>query len=168
LCKIIQVETLTLPLPSFTSFLFLPYPLLAARSHISPVDLPASTVMQGITLSDLAAVPPQERKQFLGEHLYTRIRNIDPLSQDADLAGKITGMLLEMDNTDLLHLLESQDALRDKAQEAIDVLGAHEQQKSAATPISTAKFSAVVRNHPALQGMQVVSYVYFTLHLTYV
>ena len=110
----------------------------------------------------------QEQKQFLGENLYTRIISIDPLFQDMDLAGKITGMLLEMDNTDLLHLLESQDALRDKAQEAIDVLGAHEQQKSAATPNSTAKFCAVVRNHPALQGMQVVSYVYFTLHLTYV
>ena len=123
--------------------------------------------MQGITLSDLAAVPPQEQKQFLGEHLYRRIRNIDPLSQDADLAGKITGMLLEIDNTNILHLLESQDALREKAQEAIDVLGAHEQQKSAVTPTNTTKYSAVVRNHPALQGMQVVSYVYFTLHLTY-
>ena len=124
--------------------------------------------MQGITLSDLAAVPPQEQKQFLGEHLYRRIRNIDPLSQDADLAGKITGMLLEIDNTNILHLLESQDALREKAQEAIDVLGAHEQQKSAVTPTNTTKYGAVVRNHPALQGMQVVSYVYFTLHLTYV
>ena len=124
--------------------------------------------MQGITLSDLAAVPPQEQKQFLGEHLYRRIRNIDPLSQDADLAGKITGMLLEMDNTNILHLLESQDALREKAQEAIDVLGAHEQQKSAVTPTNTAKYSAVVRNHPALQGMQVVSYVrilYLTLDI---
>ena len=149
-------------------YLHLPSPSSVGRNQIPPVDLPASTVMQGITLSDLAAMTAQEQKQFLGENLYTRIINIDPLFQDMDLAVKITGMLQEMDNTDLLHLLESQDALRDKAQEAIDVLGAHEQQKSAATPISTAKFCAVVRNHPALQGMQVVSYVYFTLHLTYV
>ena len=137
LCKIIQVETLTLPLPSFTSFLFLPYPLLAARSHISPVDLPASTVMQGITLSDLAAMSAQEQKQFLGENLYTRIISIDPLFQDMDLAGKITGMLLEMDNTDLLHLLESQDALREKVQEAIAVLEAHKHKENT-SQLSTA------------------------------
>ena len=142
-------------------------PSSVGRNQIPPVDLPSSNVMQGITPSDLAAMTAQEQKQFLRENLYTKIISIDPLFQDMDLAGKITGMLLEMDNTDLLHLLESQDALREKAQEAIDVLGAHEQQKSAVTPTNTAKYGAVVRNHPALQGMQVVSYVYFTLHLTY-
>ena len=148
--------------------LLLHLPSSGAGSQIPPVDLPASTVMQGITLSDLAAMSAQEQKHFLGENLYTRIMNIDSLFQDMDLAGKITGMLLEMDNTDLLHLLESQDALREKVQEVIDVLGAHEQQKSAAmaTPTNTAKYSAMVRNHPALQGMQSISYVYFTSYLT--
>ena len=41
------------------------------------------------------------------------------------LAGKITGMLLEMDNSELLLLLESPEALTGKVDEAINVLKQH-------------------------------------------
>ena len=43
----------------------------------------------------------------------------------AELAGKITGMLLEMDNSELLLLLESPEALEGKVEEAIQVLKQH-------------------------------------------
>lgn len=44
-----------------------------------------------------------------GERLYPLIQAIHP-----NLAGKITGMLLEIDNSELLHMLESPESLHAK------------------------------------------------------
>ena len=46
-------------------------------------------------------------------------------STHPDEAGKITGMLLEIDNTELLHMLESREALAAKTEEVVSVLRAH-------------------------------------------
>ena len=67
-------------------------------------------MMQGISLPELT-MSPQEQKQLLGERLYVRIMATDPHFDDTDLAEKITGMFLEMDNADIFHLLESREAL---------------------------------------------------------
>lgn len=45
-----------------------------------------------------------------------------PPSTQPELAGKITGMLLEMDNTELLHLLDAPEAMNNKVSEALNVL----------------------------------------------
>jgi hypothetical protein len=62
-----------------------------------------------LTPAGLANATPQEQKQMLGERLFPLIQNMQP-----DLAGKITGMLLEIDNTELLHMLESRESLKAK------------------------------------------------------
>lgn len=46
---------------------------------------------------------------LLGERLFPLIQSMHP-----NLAGKITGMLLEIDNSELLHMLESPESLRSK------------------------------------------------------
>ncbi|XP_070796100.1 polyadenylate-binding protein 1-like [Pituophis catenifer annectens] len=74
-----------------------------------------------LTTSMLAAAPPQEQKQILGERLYPLIHARHPT-----LAGKITGMLLEIDNSDLLLMLESPESLHSKIEEAVAVLQAHQ------------------------------------------
>lgn len=42
-----------------------------------------------------------------------------------EFSGKITGMLLEMDNSELLNLIEDKAALDAKINEAMEVLKAH-------------------------------------------
>lgn len=79
-----------------------------------------------LTASMLAAAPPQEQKQMLGERLFPLIQ-----AMHANLAGKITGMLLEIDNSELLHMLESHESLRSKVEEAVAVLQAHQAKKDA-------------------------------------
>merc|ERR1712048_662977 len=74
-----------------------------------------------LTASALASASPEMQKNMIGERLYPLIHQSQP-----DLAGKITGMLLEMDNSELLHLLESPDALNAKISEALQVLEAHQ------------------------------------------
>jgi len=49
-----------------------------------------------------------------------------------DQAGKITGMLLEIDNTELLHMLESPMALVAKTQEVVSVQRAHSAKEKSA------------------------------------
>uniref|UniRef100_A0A8C8A080 Polyadenylate-binding protein n=1 Tax=Oryzias sinensis TaxID=183150 RepID=A0A8C8A080_9TELE len=74
-----------------------------------------------LTASMLAAAPPMDQKQLLGDRLYPLI-----VAQQPNLAGKITGMLLEIDNSELLHMLESPESLKSKVDEAIAVLQAHQ------------------------------------------
>ena len=54
---------------------------------------------------------------MLGENLYPLVEQLE-----AESAAKVTGMLLEMDQTEVLHLLESPEALKAKVAEAMDVL----------------------------------------------
>mmetsp|Transcript_87763 Transcript_87763/g.160548 ORF Transcript_87763/g.160548 Transcript_87763/m.160548 type:complete len:635 (+) Transcript_87763:171-2075(+) len=72
---------------------------------------------QTFNASTLAAAPPGVQKQMIGEKLYPMIAKYQP-----ELAGKVTGMMLEMDSSELLMLLESEQQLKAKVDEALRVL----------------------------------------------
>merc|ERR1719305_2226869 len=77
----------------------------------------AQPAPQGSNTSSLANAPPGMQKQMLGEKIFPMISRIHP-----EMAGKITGMMLEMDNSELLMLIESPDQLKAKVDEALRVL----------------------------------------------
>jgi hypothetical protein len=82
-----------------------------------------AVVVQGhepLTASTLSAAQPQEQKEMLGERLFPLIHVMHH-----KLAGKITGMLLEKDNAEVLHMLENPEALKAKVEEAVAVLEAY-------------------------------------------
>jgi len=87
-----------------------PNPQMQAQQQQSQQGAPLSAAA-------LAAAPPGIQKQMLGEKLYPAISKHQP-----ELAGKITGMMLEMDNSELLILLESEQQLKNKVEEAMRVL----------------------------------------------
>merc|ERR1712130_984332 len=85
-----------------------------------------------LTSEMLQEAKPAEKKRLIGERLFPKIQVVEPR-----LAGKITGMLLEMDNTELLVLLSDQRALMNKINEALAVLKDHQQKQSQQNPGST-------------------------------
>ncbi|KAL1621762.1 Protein phosphatase PP2A regulatory subunit B [Diplodia seriata] len=79
---------------------------------------------EGVDMSALQSAPPPQQKQMLGEALYPKIHAMQP-----ELAGKITGMLLEMENPELINLTSDENALRLKVDEAMGVYQEYIQSK---------------------------------------
>jgi len=94
--------------------------------HSFPLQTSATErKVQPLTPQMLQNASAQERKRMIGERLFPKIQEIEP-----PLAGKITGMLLEMENTDLLVLLSNKAQLRKKINEALSVLKKHNKKQS--------------------------------------
>ena len=97
-----------------------------------PSPPPADGGVANVTYVQPQPTPLEQQKQQLGEQLFPLVRVIAPRLASGitgrpsaiapRLAGKITGMLLELDISELLHLLESPEALTAKIEEALSVL----------------------------------------------
>ncbi|XP_052012602.1 polyadenylate-binding protein 4-like [Apodemus sylvaticus] len=114
---------------------------------IQPLQAPQPAVhaqgQEPLTASMLAAVTPEDQKQMLGDRLFPLIQTMH-----SDLAKKITGMLLELDNSELLRMLESPESLRSKVDEAVEVLKAYHAEKEAAQKLDTAAAAAATMQPP--------------------
>ncbi|KAA0195236.1 Polyadenylate-binding protein 1 [Fasciolopsis buskii] len=88
----------------------------AAAPPMSSVLAPLGD-QNSLTVSALAQLSEEEQKRTLGERLFPLVQEIYP-----QLAQKLTGMLLGVDNAEVIHLLESKESLRAKLEEGISVL----------------------------------------------
>ncbi|GLJ31443.1 hypothetical protein SUGI_0630970 [Cryptomeria japonica] len=86
-----------------------------------PVPMADPVISQGLPTGTLASAlanaSNEQQRTMLGESLYPLVDHLEH-----DHAAKVTGMLLEMDQTEVLHLLESPEALKSKVAEAMEVL----------------------------------------------
>jgi polyadenylate-binding protein len=96
----------------------------ATATTLLKSSLGTSDVLNATTL---LAMPADQQKNALGERLFASINEAYP-----DLAAKITGMLLEMDNLEILNLLVTPQMLQAKVGEALEVLKRHPDEMSAA------------------------------------
>ncbi|KAI0429996.1 polyadenylate binding protein [Xylaria sp. FL1042] len=85
-----------------------------APAASTPQELTQGSILQSQLQAH--AGNPAHQKQMVGEAIFPKIAAIQP-----DLAGKITGMLLEMDNAELVQLVDDDAQLRAKVEEAMAV-----------------------------------------------
>jgi polyadenylate-binding protein len=110
-----------MPKPGVMPGGFGPAPGVAAPVQQPPQQQAPQAPQQQQSLSSiLASMSVEQQKNVLGERLYTYISKKHPQE-----AAKVTGMLLEMDNSEILNLLDSPDLLDGKIDEALEVLSRH-------------------------------------------
>jgi polyadenylate-binding protein len=107
----------------------------AAGGASDAAPTPASTALQPLGELGLAVlqkldseVAPEDRRDYLGELLY---RDITQLQVDESLAGRITGMLLELPESEILALLDDATLLQSKVDEANEIIEAYDASSAA-------------------------------------
>jgi polyadenylate-binding protein len=91
------------------------------NNHMEPSPAGGDNNSEPLNAARLARVPQNEQKQLIGEQLYPQVKELC----NEDDAGKVTGMILELENEELLQLIENPDMIRVKVQEARAVLESH-------------------------------------------
>ncbi|KAJ1424956.1 RNA-binding domain superfamily [Sesbania bispinosa] len=96
----------------------MPMPFDGSGVTAAPMDNQRPGVSSTTLASALASATPENQRLMLGEHLYPLVDRLTPNQQTA----KVTGMLLEMDQSEVIHLIESPEDLKIKVSEAMQVL----------------------------------------------
>ncbi|RDY08408.1 Polyadenylate-binding protein 3, partial [Mucuna pruriens] len=96
----------------------MPLPFDGSGISAAPVDNSPVVPLSNTLASALASATPENQRLMLGEHLYPLVDRLTPNHQTA----KVTGMLLEMDQSEVIHLIESPADLKIKVSEAMQVL----------------------------------------------
>ncbi|XP_041104638.1 E3 ubiquitin-protein ligase UBR5 isoform X2 [Polyodon spathula] len=95
-----------------------------SRRQLSIDTRPFRPALEGNPSDDPDPLPAH--RQALGERLYPRVQAMQPA-----FASKITGMLLELSPAQLLLLLASEDSLRARVDEAMELIIAHGRENGA-------------------------------------
>lgn len=98
----------------------LPAPPIAGAWAKRPAPLPEPEAKVPFDPSCLATLSPEQQKNLLGEYLFAQIAPLGSLD-----TAKVTGMLLELEGSELVHVLNSPSLLQHKVQEAEGVLRQH-------------------------------------------
>ncbi|XP_061365647.1 polyadenylate-binding protein 3-like isoform X2 [Gastrolobium bilobum] len=96
----------------------MPFPFDGTGVAATPIDNQGPGALSNTLASALASATPENQHLMLGEHLYPLVDRLTPSHQTA----KVTGMLLEMDQSEVIHLIESPEDLKIKVSEAMQVL----------------------------------------------
>lgn len=84
----------------------------------------------------IASAPPDQQKRILGEELYPKIVATGK-AQEPEAAGKITGMMLDLDNQEILALLEDDELFTNHFEDALTAFEEYKNSEAAA-PVAPA------------------------------
>ncbi|KAK6198014.1 Polyadenylate-binding protein, cytoplasmic and nuclear [Scheffersomyces amazonensis] len=84
----------------------------------------------------LASAPADQQKRILGEELYPKIVSTGK-AQESEAAGKITGMMLDLDNQEILALLEDDELFNNHFEDALIAYEEYKKSEGNAVPSNT-------------------------------
>jgi len=89
---------------------------------------PAPANEQTLTAAQLASYSPEQQRVMLGERLYALVlKHLEKANENTQLAGKITGMLLDSDQVEgLIQLLGDETALSQQIDDGLNLLKEHQ------------------------------------------
>merc|ERR1711937_110126 len=107
----------------------------------------------------LASLPEEQRRHRIGEEIYPLVQKHQPR-----IAGKITGMFLDMEVGELLGLLENPAHLRENITAAVRVLersGAIEQEVKVMSKVTPAFMEQKVNSRPVTIKIRLTTLTFF-------